>query len=60
LREPEGFNHQHATIFPVAWSDKLRDFFPDLTSRTVPQCGHRVQREQPELVNQAIVEFIAP
>ena len=47
-------------IFPIAWSDKLPDFFPDLTLRTVRQCGHWVQREQPELVNQAIAEFIAP
>ena len=46
-------------IFPIAWSDKLPDFFPNLTLRTVPQCGHWVQREQPELVNQAVAEFIA-
>ena len=46
--------------FPIAWSDRLPDFFPNLTLRTVPQCGHWVQREQPELVNQAVAEFIAP
>ncbi|MCH6555083.1 MAG: alpha/beta hydrolase [Chloroflexi bacterium] len=45
-------------IFPVAWSDKLPDFFPNLTLRTVPDCGHWVQREQPELVNREITEFI--
>lgn len=60
MRETGGFSHQHATIFPIAWSDKLPDFFPNLTLRTVPDCGHWVQREQPELVNQAIAEFIAP
>ncbi len=60
MSEPEGFTHQHASISPVAWGDKLRDFFPNLTPRTVPQCGHRVRREQPELVNQAIAEFVAP
>ena len=47
-------------IFPAAWSDKLPDFFTDLTLRTVPECGHWPQREKPELVNQAISEFIAP
>ena len=47
-------------ILPVAWSDKLSEFFPNLTLRTVPECGHWVHREKPELVNQAIAEFIAP
>jgi pimeloyl-ACP methyl ester carboxylesterase len=47
-------------IFPAAWADKLGEFFPNLTLRTVPECGHWVQREKPELVNQAIAEFIAP
>ena len=59
MSEPEGFSYQYATIFPIAWSDRLPDFFPNLTLRTVPQCGHWVQREQPELVNQAVAEFIA-
>ncbi len=47
-------------IFPATWSDKLPDFFTNLTLRTVPECGHWPQREKPELVNQAIAEFIAP
>jgi len=47
-------------ILPAAWSDKLPDFFTDLTLRTIPNCGHFVQREKPELVNQAIAEFITP
>ncbi|MEE9196799.1 MAG: alpha/beta hydrolase [bacterium] len=47
-------------VLPAAWSDKLSDFFPNLTLRTVPECGHFVQREKPELVNQAVTEFIAP
>ena len=51
---------ENDSILPVAWSDKLPDFFTDLTLRTVPECGHWVQREKPELVNQAIAEFIAP
>ena len=45
-------------ILPLAWSDKLPDFFPNLTMRTVPECGHWVQREKPDLVNQAVAEFI--
>jgi pimeloyl-ACP methyl ester carboxylesterase len=46
-------------IFPAAWSDKLSDFFPNVTVRTVPECGHWVQREKPDLVNQEITEFVS-
>ena len=45
-------------ILPVAWSDKLGDFFTDLTFRRVPDTGHFVMREQPELVNQSIIDFV--
>ncbi len=45
-------------VLPLAWSDKLGDFFPNLTLRTVPQAGHFMMREKPELVNQAIIEFV--
>lgn len=45
-------------IFPAAWSDKLSDFFPNVTVRTVPECGHWVQREKPDLLHEAIAEFI--
>ena len=44
-------------ILPVTWSDKLGDFFPNLTLRQVPQAGHWLMREKPELVNEAIIEF---
>jgi pimeloyl-ACP methyl ester carboxylesterase len=45
-------------VLPLAWSDKLGDFFPDLTFRQVPQAGHFMMREKPDLVNQAIAEFV--
>jgi pimeloyl-ACP methyl ester carboxylesterase len=45
-------------IFPHAWSDHVLDFFPNGTLRSVPECGHWVSREKPDLVNQAITEFI--
>lgn len=45
-------------VLPLAWSDKLSEFFPDLTFRTVPQAGHFMMREKPDLVNQAIAEFV--
>jgi pimeloyl-ACP methyl ester carboxylesterase len=45
-------------IFPAAWSDKLSEFFPNVTLHNVPQCGHWVQREKPDLLHEAIAEFI--
>jgi len=46
-------------VLPLAWSDKLKDYFPDLTFRTVPEAGHFLMREKPDLVNAAITEFCA-
>ena len=45
-------------VLPLAWSDKLDDFFPNLTFRKVEQAGHFLMREKADLVNQAITEFI--
>lgn len=45
-------------VLPVAWSDWLADVFPNLVLKRVPQCGHFLMRERPELVNQEITEFI--
>ncbi len=45
-------------IFPLAWSDKLGDFFTNLTFRQVPQGGHFIMREKPDLVNREVCEFI--
>jgi pimeloyl-ACP methyl ester carboxylesterase len=45
-------------VVPLAWSDKLPDFFPNLTFRQVPQAGHFLMREKPDLVNEAIIDFV--
>lgn len=45
-------------VLPLAWSDKLPEYFPDLTFREVPEAGHWLMREKPELVNEAIVGFV--
>ena len=45
-------------VLPLAWSDKLPDFFPNLTFRKVEQAGHFLMREKPDLVNEAIIEFV--
>jgi pimeloyl-ACP methyl ester carboxylesterase len=46
-------------VLPFAWSDKLGDFFPDLTLRKVENAGHFMMREKPEEVNAAIAEFVS-
>jgi pimeloyl-ACP methyl ester carboxylesterase len=45
-------------VLPFAWSDKLPDFYQDLTFRKVENAGHFLMREKPELVNEAITEFV--
>jgi pimeloyl-ACP methyl ester carboxylesterase len=45
-------------VLPLAWSDKLSDYFPSLTFRKVADAGHWLMREKPELVNKAIIEFV--
>jgi pimeloyl-ACP methyl ester carboxylesterase len=48
---------EHDPILPIAWSDKLSEFFPHHTLKRIPESGHFVMRDQPDLVNQAIIEF---
>ncbi|TMC00429.1 MAG: alpha/beta hydrolase [Chloroflexi bacterium] len=45
-------------VLPLPWSDKLSDFFTDLTFKPVEAAGHFLMREKPELVNEEIVQFI--
>ena len=44
-------------IFPFAWSDKLKDFFPNSDLRKVEGAGHFVMREAPDRVNSEIIEW---
>ncbi|HXG42802.1 MAG TPA: alpha/beta hydrolase [Dehalococcoidia bacterium] len=45
-------------ILPVAWSDRLGDYFSRLTLKRVPQAGHFLMRERPELVNAEVTAFV--
>lgn len=45
-------------ILPSAWADRLGDFFADYQLRTVPRAGHFLMRERPDVVNQAVIEFL--
>jgi pimeloyl-ACP methyl ester carboxylesterase len=44
-------------VLPLAWSDKLADYFTNLTFREVKDGGHFLMRERPDVVNDAIIEF---
>jgi pimeloyl-ACP methyl ester carboxylesterase len=45
-------------VLPFPWSDKLPDFFPDLKFVKVEKAGHWLMREKPEILNQAIIDFV--
>jgi pimeloyl-ACP methyl ester carboxylesterase len=44
-------------VLPVRWADRLPEYFPHLTFRTVPACGHFMMREQPDLVHREVLGF---
>jgi pimeloyl-ACP methyl ester carboxylesterase len=45
-------------LFKVEWADQLETFFKDVKLRTVPDCGHWVQRQEPELVHREVTRFL--
>ncbi len=45
-------------VLPVAWSDRLGDYFAHLTFKRVPEAGHFLMRERPELVNAEVIAFL--
>ena len=44
----------HDPLFPAAWSDRLDEFFADVTLTPLPDCGHFVPIEAPEPFARAI------
>jgi pimeloyl-ACP methyl ester carboxylesterase len=47
---------EHEPLFPVAWSDRLGEFFADVELRVLPGVGHYAPLEAPEAVAGAIRE----
>jgi len=45
-------------ILPAAWADRLGDFFADYELRTVPKAGHFLMREQPDVLNEAVIRWV--
>ncbi len=46
------------SIVPFAWSDKLGEYFTNLTLRKVEGVGHFMMREAPDRINAEIIEFM--
>lgn len=47
-------------VVPVAWADRLPEYFPRLTLKRVPGVGHFMMREAPDLVVREVLDFLAP
>ena len=45
-------------LFPPSAADHLQRNIPGSIVRTIPDCGHFLQEEKPELVNRYLVDFI--
>jgi pimeloyl-ACP methyl ester carboxylesterase len=45
-------------IFPFAWSDRLPEFFSNLTLKKIEGVGHFMMREAPDRVNAEIIEWM--
>ncbi|HYM14432.1 MAG TPA: alpha/beta hydrolase [Dehalococcoidia bacterium] len=45
-------------ILPYAWSDRLPEFFPNLTLKKIEGVGHFMMREAPERINAEIIGFM--
>jgi pimeloyl-ACP methyl ester carboxylesterase len=45
-------------ILPYAWTDRLGEFFPDLTLKKMDGLGHFMMREDPERINAEILAFM--
>ncbi len=46
-------------ILPIAWADRLPEYFPTLTFKPVPDCGHFMMREEPDRVVAEVLAFFA-
>jgi pimeloyl-ACP methyl ester carboxylesterase len=47
-------------VLKSEWTDRLGEFFSDLVVSTVPEAGHFVHYEKPELACREIRAFFAP
>ena len=45
-------------ILPLAWTDRLPEYFPKLTIKRVPGVGHFMMREAPETVVDGVLAYL--
>jgi pimeloyl-ACP methyl ester carboxylesterase len=48
---------EHDPLFPLQWSDRLEEFFADVSLSPVPGAGHFLPMEAPEVVAEAIARL---
>jgi pimeloyl-ACP methyl ester carboxylesterase len=44
-------------VFPLEWSDRVQEYFPNSELRIISECGHFIPREKPEEVVRYIKKF---
>lgn len=49
---------ENDSILPAAWADNLPKFFKDVRVKRVPECGHFMMRERPDVVVREVTEFV--
>lgn len=49
---------RHDPVLRYAWTDRLSEYFADLTLECAEDAGHFVHFEQPELANERIIAFL--
>ncbi len=45
-------------ILPPEWADNLPKFFRDVRVKRVPECGHFMMRERPDVVVEEVTRFV--
>ena len=50
---------EHDPLFPLQWSDRLEQFFADVSFSSVPASGHFLPVEAPDVVAQAVERLAA-
>ena len=48
----------HDPLFPLEWSDRLGDYYADVTVTDVPGSGHFVPLEAPEVLVDVILAAV--
>lgn len=50
---------KHDAVAPIETAYKLEKLLPNIEFEYIDNCGHQCQTDQPELVNQLVIDFLA-